>query len=128
MADVRADLQQAHQDDTRAAAAAVVLQSRARGRAARRLRDEAVLIRELRNEHDEVRARVGDLERDPDTDLDTRLPVLGRLLETHVRKEERVLFQAMQRAMGPAEMDRLGLRLAGLRRQEVGCRLRSVKK
>lgn len=73
---------------------------------------QAELVGQLRDEHEAVRTRIRDLERDPTTDLDTRLPALGRLLEAHVRREERVLFEAIQRDIAPRELEAIG---AGLR-------------
>ena len=71
----------------------------------------ANLVGQLLDEHEAIRTRIRDMERDPTTDLDVRLPALGRLLETHVRREERVLFEMMQREMAPTDLETLGTRL-----------------
>ena len=72
---------------------------------------EADLVAQLLDEHDAIRTWVRELERDPTTTLTVRLPALGRLLEAHVRREERVLFETMQREMQPADLVTLGTRL-----------------
>ena len=72
---------------------------------------EADLVAQLLDEHDAIRTQVRELERDPTTALTVRLPALGRLLEAHVRREERVLFETMQRGMQPDDLVALGTRL-----------------
>jgi len=72
---------------------------------------EADLVAQLLDEHDAIRNQVRELERDPTTALSVRLPALGRLLEAHVRREERVLFETMQREMQPDDLVALGTRL-----------------
>ena len=72
---------------------------------------EADLVAQLLDEHDAIRNQVRELERDPTTALTVRLPALGRLLEAHVRREERVLFETMQREMQPDDLVALGTRL-----------------
>ena len=72
---------------------------------------EADLVAQLLDEHDAIRTQVRELERDPTTTLTVRLPALGRLLEAHVRREERVLFETMQREMQPDDLVALGTRL-----------------
>ena len=89
--------------------------------AARWLPDDADLIRALRDEHDRVRSVIRNLERDPTTHLDTRLPALGRLLDAHIRKEERVLFQALQREMSATELERIGVRLERCLGRDASC-------
>jgi hemerythrin-like domain-containing protein len=84
---------------------------------------EADLVARLLDEHDAMRTRIRDLERDPTTTLDGRLPSLGRLLEAHVRREERVLFETMQREMAPADLETLGARLRGHARESASCRV-----
>ena len=69
------------------------------------------MVAELTDEHEAIRARIRDLEQDPASTLTVRLPELGRLLETHVRREERVLFETMQREMTPAALESLGTQL-----------------
>ena len=68
-------------------------------------------VAQLLDEHDAIRSQVRELERDPTTALTVRLPALGRLLEAHVRREERVLFETMQREMQPDDLVALGTRL-----------------
>ena len=89
------------------------------------LAGEASLVAQLLDEHDAIRTRIHDLERDPTTDLDVRLPSLGRLLEAHVRREERVLFETMQREMDPADLETLGTRLRSRARDGASCRVTS---
>jgi hemerythrin-like domain-containing protein len=74
----------------------------------------AVIVEELRAEHQALRdlfRRAGSRElRKAD------LSVLGQTLARHIRKEERVLFEGMQKAMSEAELARLGRELDGLLR------------
>ena len=90
------------------------------------LSGEADLVAQLLGEHDTMRTRIRDLERDPTTDLDVRLPSLGRLLEAHVRREERVLFETMQREMEPVDLDTLGTRLRSRAPEGASCRVSST--
>ena len=83
----------------------------------------ANLVGQLLDEHEAIRTRIRDMERDPTTDLDVRLPALGRLLETHVRREERVLFKTMQREMAPADLETLGTRLGRRAPGSASCRV-----
>jgi iron-sulfur cluster repair protein YtfE (RIC family) len=70
------------------------------------------IVEELRAEHQALRdlfRRAGSRElRKAD------LSVLGQTLTSHIRKEERVLFEGMQKAMSAAELARLGRELDGL--------------
>ena len=86
---------------------------------------EADLVAQLLDEHDAMRARIRELERDPTTALAVRLPSLGRLLEAHVRREERVLFETMQREMEPADLETLGTRLKSRVPEGGSCRVSS---
>ena len=86
----------------------------------------ADLVGQLLDEHEAMRTRIRDLERDPTTNLDVRLPALGRLLETHVRREERVLFETMQREMAPADLETLGTRLQRRAPEGASCRMSST--
>ena len=86
---------------------------------------EAALVAQLLDEHDAMRTRVRDLEQDPTTALTVRLPSLGRLLEAHVRREERVLFEVMQREMEPAVLETLGRRLGSRVPEGASCRVSS---
>lgn len=71
----------------------------------------ANLVGQLLDEHKAIRKRIREMEQNPTTDLDVRLPALGRLLEMQVRREERVLFEMMQREMAPTDLETLGTRL-----------------
>ncbi len=79
--------------------------------AERELLRAAPLLAGLRREHEEVRSRLDTLRADPTHDLDLRLPALGRLLERHVRQEERVLFEHLQRELSEETLDRIGTEL-----------------
>ena len=72
----------------------------------------AVIVEELRGEHQALRdlfRRAGSRQLGkPD------LSVLAETLTNHVRKEERVLFEGMQKAMSATELAQLGRRLDGL--------------
>ena len=83
----------------------------------------AELVGQLLDEHDAMRTRIRDLTRDPTTDLAVRLPSLGRLLEAHIRREERVLFETMQREMDQAELAAIGARLRGHARGRASCQV-----
>jgi iron-sulfur cluster repair protein YtfE (RIC family) len=91
-----------------------------------RMQDQAALIAELQQDHKRLRSLIEGLERTPSSDLDTRLPALGRLVEVHIRKEERVLFQAIQSNLSPAELDKIGEKLAVHDRVRGDCRLDRV--
>ena len=91
--------------------------------AERRLPSREALIFTLRQEHEQIRSLVSDLERNLTNNLEERLPILGRLLERNVRQEERVLFQAIQEELTESELKTLGSRLAQSRRQVDSCRL-----
>lgn len=82
--------------------------------AARFLQDGPALVRDLISEHEQIRALIHGLEQNPTINLETRLPTLGRLLETHIRTEERVLFESMQRELPIADLETLGAQLARL--------------
>lgn len=77
----------------------------------------AGLVDQLIADHAAMRMRIHDLERDPSSDLGVRLPDLGRLLESHIRREERDLFETMQREMDEAVLAAIG---AQLRRRARG--------
>lgn len=69
---------------------------------------------EVEAEHDEMRALVEALE---DATLDTKalegtLDRFGRLLESHVRKEERSLYERIQQVLDAAALERLGTSLS----------------
>ena len=79
--------------------------------AERKMHRSAELVESLVREHDEVRSRLGTLRSDPKHDLDLRLPALGRLLAAHVRREERDLFEGLQRELDEAALDAIGVQL-----------------
>ena len=87
-----------------------------------RIQNQAALIADLREDHKRLRRLIEELERTPSLDLDTKLPALGRLIEVHVRKEERGLFQAIQNDLNPVELDKIGEKLAVHDRVRGDCR------
>lgn len=89
--------------------------------AERLLPEHADLVTALRKDHADLRAEILALPARSDADLAVRLPALGTRLEAHVRSEERVLFEAMQQAASPAELERLGGKLAQERQRTVAC-------
>ena len=84
---------------------------------------EADLVGQLIGEHAAMRTQIRDLGRDPTSDLDVRLPALGRLLDTHIRREERVLFETMQRKMDQATLATVGARLRRHARGGASCQV-----
>ena len=89
--------------------------------AERLLPDHTDLVNALRKDHADLRAEILALPARSDADLAVRLPALGARLEAHVRTEERVLFQALQNAVPPAELERLGATLQRERRRMAAC-------
>ena len=83
--------------------------------AVERLDEGPALVRQLLADHEEIRTHIRALKRTSATDLDTRLPALGKLLEAHIRTEERVLFERLQQEAAPADLETLGLRLGEMR-------------
>ena len=77
-------------------------------RVTERMSDQAALIDELLRDHDALRGLVSDLSAECSNDLDVRLPALGRLMKAHIRKEEQVLFQAIQSGLDPTELEEIG--------------------
>ena len=80
--------------------------------AAARYAQLAGIVEELRAEHQGLRElfrRAGARELGK-----ADLSVLAQTLTRHIRKEERVLFEGMQKAMSEAELMRLGRELDGL--------------
>ncbi len=63
-------------------------------------------------DHEAMRAMIRGFEADPASGLDERLPAFGYLLKAHIHREERGLFERMQAACGPAELEALGARVA----------------
>jgi len=70
-------------------------------------RDEIIdnLIAEVMIEHKEIERLIGQLNQ-PGYHIDT-LDTLGYLLEHHIRKEERELFDKIQKVFGEDELNRL---------------------
>ena len=77
-------------------------------RVTERMPDQAELIDELRRDHDVLRGLVSELSAGCLNGLDVRLPALGRVMKAHIRKEERVLFQAVQSGLDPTELEVIG--------------------
>ena len=73
-----------------------------------RMPDQAALIDELRSDHELLRSPVGELSGACLDDLDLKLPALGRLMTAHIRKEERVLFQAVQSGLASTDLEVIG--------------------
>ena len=74
-----------------------------------RMPDQTALIDELRSDHELLRRLVSELSGGSLDELDVKLPALGRLMTAHIRKEERVLFQAVQSGLAPAELELIGI-------------------
>lgn len=64
---------------------------------------------EIRAEHDTMRVLVSELGRPPlnDAELELRLDQLGKVLEAHVRKEERTLYEHVQTTLDERELSEL---------------------
>ncbi len=75
------------------------------------VREGADLARQLVEEHDDMRARIRGLEKDPTTRLEERLSSFGDCLKKHIRKEEGILFERIQEEMDPADLEAIGVRL-----------------
>ena len=86
------------------------------------LRGGSDLVRQLRTDHEEMRARIHRLEVDPVSELDGRLTAFGERLKTHIQQEERVLFERMQVEL---TSDALGAIGAALRARESSASGRS---
>ena len=69
-------------------------------------------VRALLADHDAMRAMIRGLEADPVSGLDERLPAFGHVLKAHIHREERQLFEQLQAACEPAELEALGARVA----------------
>ncbi|MXY17683.1 MAG: hypothetical protein F4Y57_11970 [Acidobacteria bacterium] len=59
-----------------------------------------------------MRAFMRGLDPDRVAEPDHPLPAFGHLLKAHIHKEERQLFEQMQAACAPAELEALGARVA----------------
>ena len=71
-----------------------------------------VLIRDLIADHRAMRRMIRELTNEPTTRLDERLPAFGDRLGTHIRREERELFERMQAECSAEELAELGERVA----------------
>jgi len=90
--------------------------------AARRLPELVALVEELSAEHERLRAYFVHAERG--TMNQGELETFVKLLSGHIRKEERHLFEAMQKRMRPEELKSLGDDLARALEEAVqACRL-----
>ena len=91
--------------------------------AARRFSELAALVEELSGEHEGLRqyfAHAGQGTMDQ-----AELEAFVKLLSGHIRKEERQLFEAIQKQMQPEELKSLGIDLARVLEDAVqACRLR----
>ena len=63
-------------------------------------------------DHDAMRAMIRSLDADPAFGLDERLSAFGHLLKAHIHREEQHLFEQMQVACDPGELEALGARVA----------------
>ena len=80
--------------------------------AARSLADGNRQVQALLADHDAMRAMIRGLEADPESELDERLPAFGHLLKAHIHKEERQLFELLQAACAPEELETLRAHVA----------------
>ena len=64
------------------------------------------------------------LEADPASGLDERLPAFGHLLKAHIHREEHQLFEQMQAACEPGELEALGARVAAATKPRTAPRAR----
>ena len=64
-------------------------------------------IQRILAEHAELRRRIAELDRQPDTKADF-LNELGKLLNDHVRYEERTVFGRIEATLAPDELDAIG--------------------
>jgi hemerythrin-like domain-containing protein len=91
--------------------------------AAQRYSELAALVDELTGEHERLREYFVHAGHGAMSAAD--LAVFAKLLSGHIRKEERQLFEALQRKMRPEELQSLGKELAQALRDAVQvCRLR----
>ena len=72
------------------------------------------LIDQLLAEHVQLRAAFKQLEATADPDLADTLLALRELLDLHIRKEERILFESIQEYVPEDDMVPLGERIAGM--------------
>jgi hemerythrin-like domain-containing protein len=91
--------------------------------AARRFPELVALVEELCGDHDRLREYFSLAEQK--TMNEGQLQAFATLLSEHIRKEERQLFEALQKRMEPGEMKSLGEHLArGLEDAVQVCRLK----
>ncbi len=91
--------------------------------AARRFPELVALVEELCGDHDRLRGYFSLAEQK--TMNEGQLQAFAKLLSEHIRKEERQLFEALQKRMEPGEMKSLGEHLArGLEDAVQVCRLK----
>ncbi|HMD17257.1 MAG TPA: hemerythrin domain-containing protein [Terriglobales bacterium] len=91
--------------------------------AARRFPDLAALAEELSSEHERLREYFGHAEQGAMNQGE--LEAFAKVLSAHIRKEERQLFEAMQKRMRREELRSLGDELARALEDAVqACRLR----
>ena len=91
--------------------------------AARRFSELALLVDELLGEHQRLRehfARAGERTMDRD-----ELAAFAKLLSGHIRKEERLLFERLQKLMSKEELSALGNALEVPELANVSCRIGS---
>ena len=83
------------------------------------------LIQNLIREHREMAEKIRDLKDNPTTRLSERLSALGQLMRSHIRTEERVLFQWMQEKIPVVKLDALGSQLSQYAKSSrvSGCRV-----
>ncbi len=68
---------------------------------------ERSIVTVLREEHARLRAIAGELGTCAEASLEGLLVEFGRILERHIRAEERTLFPACERLFSPAMLDRI---------------------
>ena len=67
--------------------------------------------RRLREEHDDMRARILEFEQYPENGLEDRLPAFGERLQAHIRTKEQILFERVQEEMDPGVLEAVGAAL-----------------
>lgn len=91
--------------------------------AARRFPELAALVGELSGDHQQLRDYFGRADRG--TMNQGELEAFAKLLSGHIRREERQLFETMQKRLSPEELKSLGGELAHALEDAVqACRLR----
>jgi iron-sulfur cluster repair protein YtfE (RIC family) len=72
------------------------------------------LIKEIISEHRQMESLVSELEKTHE--LEIVLDELGKLLEIHIRKEERELFPAIQERFSEEELSKIGEQLSSVKK------------